>query len=229
MNFIDVKKFLSSWNNYPSSKIKEPLKEMLDLYTFIYQQLGVLAIKYDNGIHPKHRLTKYHDFFVNNIGNKESVIDLGSGRGDVTYDVSKKTVAEVLGIELNQNNLNHASNTYKKSNLKFVHGDIYKDVPCRHFDVVILSNVLEHLSRRIDLLRLVVLRVTPNKILLRVPSFEREWTVALKKEMNLNYFLDKTHQIEYTLDEFETEIKNANLKIVSKKINWGEIWAICSL
>jgi 2-polyprenyl-3-methyl-5-hydroxy-6-metoxy-1,4-benzoquinol methylase len=229
MNFRDINKFLSSWDNCSSYELKQILVEMLNLHTFVYQQLGKLSVKYEHGTHPKHRLTRYHEFFVNNVKNNESVIDLGSGRGDVTYDVSKKTTAEVLGIELNKNNLNYAFSTYKKSNLKFVYGNIYKDVPYKHFDVVILSNILEHLSNRVELLQLVISRVTPKKVLLRVPYFEREWTVALKKELKLNYFLDNTHKIEYMLDEFETEMKNANLKIVSKMINWGEIWAVCTL
>lgn len=203
------------------------LKELLEFNNFLYSKISSFAIQYDNGIHPKHRLTKYHDFFINNVERYESVIDLGSGRGYVAYDVSNKTVAQVLGIELNHDNFKYASNTYRKSNLKFVQGDVYKDIPCQHFDVVILSNVLEHLSKRIELLRLIVLRVAPKKILIRVPHFEREWMVALKKEMGVNYLLDSTHKIEYTLEEFEKEIQSSNLKILSKKINWGEIWAIC--
>ena len=45
------------------------------------------ALKYGNGIHPKHILTKYHDFFTDNILNGENILDIGCG-----YAVAK-TVA----------------------------------------------------------------------------------------------------------------------------------------
>ena len=41
------------------------------------------AMAFGNGIHPKHRLTDYHDFFVENIEDKETVIDVGCGYGAV--------------------------------------------------------------------------------------------------------------------------------------------------
>lgn len=224
MDFKDVNNFLSSVTQTGSSE--ENLRKMLNLYTFVYQQLGTLAVRYGNGTHPKHRLTKYHDFFVNNVGKHETVLDLGSGRGDVTHDVSKKTDGEVVGIELNISNLNYAKSTYQRSNLKFFHGDIYKDVPNSHFDVIIMSNILEHLSDRDSLLLNICKKTTPVKVLLRVPYFERDWTVAMKKEMGLNYFLDDTHKVEYTLDQFDEEMGRASLQIASKIVNWGEIWAV---
>ena len=203
------------------------LKELLDFYNFIYRKIGSVAVQYGKGTHPKHRVTKYHDFFVENIGKNESVIDLGSGRGDVTYDVSKKTTNEVLGIEMNANNLTYARNTYKNDNLKFSYGNIHGDIPSRHFDVVILSNVLEHLDRRDDLLRDIIKKITPFKVLLRVPYFERDWTVPVKKELGVNYFLDNTHKIEYRQEEFFAEMERSGLKVDSMKVNWGEIWAVC--
>lgn len=50
--------------------------------------------------------------------------------------------------------------------------------------------------------------------------------MPLKREIGVDYRLDNTHYIEYTNEEFEQEIKAAGLKIVSAKVNWGEIWAV---
>jgi len=211
----------------PDPKIA--LKEMLQLYSYLYQKLGGLAVRYGNGTHPKHRVTKYHDFFVKHVLDNESVLDLGSGRGDVTYDVSKKTSGKVVGVELNPNNVHYAKKTYQNPNLTFVKGDLCTDVKDEHFDVVIMSNVLEHLDNRVELLKTVTAKATPKRILFRVPQFEREWTVPLKKELGLGYFLDSTHKIEYTYDEFINEMAAAGLTIWTHetRINWGEIWAVC--
>lgn len=204
------------------------LKDLLLLYNFIYSKTGSVAVQYGNGTHPKHRLTKYHDFFINNITENDSVLDLGSGRGDVAYDMSKKTSAKVVGIEISPSNLSYATKTYFRSNLSFIRGDIYEDIPERHFDVVVLSNVLEHLRGRVNILKLIVEKTSPIQILLRVPFFERDWTVAMKKELGVPYFLDETHEIEYTHEEFYKEMSDANLNVNIAKFVWGEIWAVCS-
>ena len=204
------------------------LKSLLQIHNELYKRISEAAVLHGNGTHPKHRLTRYHDFFVNNVEENESVLDLGSGRGDVTYDVARKTNGDVFGLELNWNNVRYAQKTYHRYNLVFHQGDMRKDIPnYRTFDIVILSNVLEHLDDRVNLLKTIVDKCKPSKILFRVPYFEREWIVAMKKELGVNYFLDNTHKIEYEIDEFEKEMRNAGLEIIKQRINWGEIWAVC--
>lgn len=226
MNLKQIYQFILSQSDNANDP-KVLLKELLELYNFIYGKLGSVAVQYGNGTHPKHRLTKYHDFFVENVEDGESVIDLGSGRGDVTYDVANKTSGYVLGIEINHHNIQYAQTAYRKHNLRFMRGDLYANIPERYFDVVILSNVLEHLDERARLLRNIVKKTRPKKVLLRVPYFERDWTVAMKKELGVKYFLDSTHKIEYTQPEFFTEMEEAQLEISYMKVNWGEIWAVC--
>jgi hypothetical protein len=43
------------------------LKIALRVHSFSYKLISYLAIKYENGLHPKHRLIGYHDFFINNL------------------------------------------------------------------------------------------------------------------------------------------------------------------
>jgi len=211
------------------SDIESVLTELLKFDNFLYSKISQAAVQYGNGTHPKHRLTKYHDFFVNNVNENESVLDLGCGRGDVTYDISRKTKNKVIGLELNRHNISYAKNTYRNENLSFICGNIYKDIPNEKFDVIVMSNVLEHLKNRNELLSMVLKNTTPSKVLLRVPHFEREWIVPIKKELGINYLLDSTHEIEYTYDEFVNELEKSNLIVYSSRINWGEIWAVCKL
>ena len=65
----------------------------------------------------------------------------------------------------------------------------------------------------------------PQKILLRVPIFERDWRVPLKEELGVDYRLDQTHFIEYRQDEFWKEIKEAGFEVDHFVVKWGEIWA----
>ena len=92
------------------------------------------------------------------------------------------------------------------------------------FDFVILSNVLEHLDNRIELL--VRIRDVADILLFRVPMIDRSWLAVYTKRINLEYRLDKTHCIEYTLNSFINELSSAGLKIISHSIQFGEIWAV---
>ncbi|MCD4780946.1 MAG: class I SAM-dependent methyltransferase, partial [Candidatus Omnitrophica bacterium] len=91
------------------------------------------------------------------------------------------------------------------------------------FDVVILSNVLEHIDERVKFLKR--LREMAPQFLIRVPMINRDWITLYKKEVGLDYRLDKDHYIEYTLETFEDELSKAGLQIQEYGIQFGEIWA----
>ena len=57
------------------------------------------ALDYGGGVHPKHHLTGYHDFFVDRIGAGERVLDVGCGIGSVAHDIAARSGAEVIGID----------------------------------------------------------------------------------------------------------------------------------
>lgn len=58
-----------------------------------------------------------------------------------------------------------------------------------------------------------------------VPLLKRDWSVSFRKELNLPYFSDPSHFVEYTPNAFLGEMKACGLEIVETVINWGEIWA----
>ncbi|CAA6604964.1 Methyltransferase type 12 (fragment) [Rhodospirillaceae bacterium LM-1] len=110
-------------------------------------------------------------------------------------------------------------------NLKFVEGDATHQLPDGRWDVVVLSNILEHIELRVDFLKAIVVKTRPKRILIRVPMFERDWQIALRKELGIDFRSDPTHMIEHTLPEFEMEIAKAGLRTCERLTLWGEIWA----
>jgi hypothetical protein len=54
----------------------------------------------------------------------------------------------------------------------------------------------------------------------------RDWITLYKKELGLDYRLDKRHYVEYTLESFEGELREAGLKIMDYSVQFGEIWAV---
>jgi SAM-dependent methyltransferase len=213
-----------------SDKVKTlPAKEALQLLftmdTHLYFLEKKVAMDYGGGVHPKHRHIGYHNYFVERIPNGSKVLDVGCGNGNVAYDVAQKTGVQVLGIDLNDKNIQLARNQFPHPNVQYFVGNALTDLPSESFDYVILSNVLEHIEDRVQFLIDLQKRVSPNAILIRTPLFERDWRVPLKQELGLEWRLDTDHKIEYTLDAFEAEMQTTGLKIHQQEVRWGEIWA----
>lgn len=203
----------------------EALRFLFGLDAALYSLQGQQAIEYDGGIHTKHRHTRYHDFFVKLVHPGERVLDIGCGLGALTYDVAEKAEAYVIGIDLSADNISQARERYAHPRIEYLVGDAPQELPDRPFDVVILSNVLEHLPERSEFLRRVQEFAHPSRFLIRVPLFEREWRVPLKRELGVEWRLDPAHKTEYTLESFTEEMAAAGLGITHHEVRWGEIWA----
>ena len=188
------------------------------------------AIKYGNGVHPKHLLTNYHQFFIDRIKDGDKVLDVGCGNGSVALSIARRKLNSfITGIDLDKNNIKFAKEKQKKNNLKnlnFINGDV-NDLKEIKSDVVILSNVLEHIEKRSLFLENIQKLTGAKLYLIRVPYFKRDWQIAFRKELGMYYFSDKDHKIEHTLEELKKELKISNLKMNETIIIWGEIWTKC--
>lgn len=206
---------------------REKLNFLLEMDRNLYGLEQNAAVEYGKGIHPKHRLINYKQFFTENLNPKENILDIGCGNGFLSYEVvSKVPEVKVLGIELDKRNIEYAQKHFVHPNLTFVQGDAIKELPDKKFNVIILSNVLEHIENRVDFLKDIVFKLNPSRLLIRVPLFEREWRTALKKELGVDYRLDDTHFIEYTTESYLSELHLARLKPTKIEYRWGEIWSV---
>jgi SAM-dependent methyltransferase len=203
----------------------EGLRFLFKLDGSLYPLQGWLSVAYDGGLHTKHRHTRYHDFFVNRVRKGERVLDVGCGVGALTYDIAEKAGAYAVGIDLSAENIAIACDRHSHPNATYFVGDARIYAPESPFGIVVLSNVLEHMEKRPDFVRRVVEAVRPTRVLLRVPVFERDWRVPLKKELGVDYRLDPTHYTEYTLESFAAEMKASGLEVIHQEVRWGEIWA----
>ena len=201
-------------------KIKMKLFVKLDNY--LYHKISTLSININNGVHPKHRILGYHEFFLNKIENSSKILDVGCGTGEVAFDISKKA-QKVVAIDINKKKIESAKRRFSRDNLTFIVGDATDYNFNERFDYIILSNVLEHIKDRQAFLKKV--KNFGLFFLIRVPMINRSWLTIYKKELGFEYRLDKTHYIEYTLDTFKNELNNASLEIIDYQIQFGEIWA----
>jgi ubiquinone/menaquinone biosynthesis C-methylase UbiE len=198
---------------------------LVRLEASFYPLLGRKAAAYNGGVHTKHRHTRYHEFFTGRIGPGERVLDIGCGIGALAYEVAEKSGAFVVGIDINRNHIQRACREYSHPRVEYKVADALKEIPDQRFDVIILSNVLEHLPQRSAFLKKVQAITRSSRLLIRVPLFERHWSVPLKQELGVEWRLDPTHQTEYTLESFLAEMQAAGLRITHQETRWGEIWA----
>ncbi len=202
------------------------LKIVLRAHSFTYALAGLFAVKASrDGLHPKHRIMNYHKFFVDNIDENDTVLDIGCGNGALTYDVANKA-KRLVGIDFNSENISIAKKRYSRENVKYICGNALTDLPKEKFDAIILSNVLEHIENRIDFLK--VLKEIAPRFLIRVPMLNRSWIDLYKKELGLEYRLDKSHFIEYTFEGFKEELGKAGLAVLDCIIQFGEIWVVAN-
>jgi len=198
------------------------LKFLLKLHNFIYYRISVLVVLINNGLHPKHRIMNYHKFFLDNIEQGSKLLDIGCGIGALTSTISKKA-GKIVACDYNANSISIAKSKYSRENIQYIIANATEFEFEDNFDYIILSNVLEHIEDREIFLE--KLKPLAKFILIRVPMINRSWITLYKRELGLEYRLDKTHKIEYTLSSFRDEMKRANLELIHYSIQFGEIWA----
>jgi SAM-dependent methyltransferase len=207
---------------------RKAMRQLLDAYQDAYLAVDRGAIDYDVGVHAKHRLTRYHDFFVERIRPGERVLDVGCGKGELAYDLAERAGARVLAIDASPWMLEFARKRFSHPRVTYVQGDAAEYTPDEPVDVAILSNVLEHIGPRVDLLRALREDAGARRLLLRVPVLDRDWTVPLRRELGLPHFSDPEHKVEYDARLLHDELAAAGWEMGEPLFVWGEIWVEAS-
>jgi len=212
----EIKKYL-----YRPPVARAIVRFALRLHNFSYRIAGEFSQGLEpDGLHPKHRLLNYHQWFIEQIQPSWDVLDVGCGNGALTQDLSRHC-RYVLGIDKSKEKIEEAK---RRCSAEFICADATGYVFERRFDAVVLSNVLEHIEDRVGFLK--KLKCLTGIFLIRVPMLDRDWITLYKKELGLEYRLDPTHFIEYTLDIFKKELDEAGLILSTYRVCFGELYAV---
>lgn len=199
------------------------IKTLLNLHTFLGKVIDVVLIKTNDGLHPKHHLMRYYEFFLDHIGTESNILDIGCGNGFVASQIATKA-KKVTGIDTDQANIEQAGRQHSRENINYILGDATRYDFQERYDAVVLSNVLEHIKDRIVFLNKV--KQLSDTLLIRVPMVDRDWMPLYRKSLNMPYFCDSTHFTEYTFETFRDEMNKSGLQIDQCTIRFGEIWAV---
>jgi SAM-dependent methyltransferase len=207
---------------------RKAMRQLLQIYQDAYVGTDFGAVDYDEGVHAKHRLTRYHDFFVDRTRSGERVLDVGCGKGELAYDIAERTGATVIAIDASPWMLEFARERFVHPHVTYVQADAVTFVPDAPVDVAILSNVLEHIGPRVELLRALREQAGAQRLILRVPVLDRDWTVPLRRELGLPHFSDPEHKVEYDPQLLRDELAAAGWEMGEPLLVWGEIWVEAS-
>jgi len=195
-----------------------------------YRYMGEFATAAEGGLHPKHRIMKYKEWFLDHIEPGWVVIDVGCNTGLMPELLSQKAMF-VYGVEIEERLVMEAKSKRQKPNVEYICADATKyDFSGKTVDCVTLSNVIEHIEDRVGFLKAIIKNLRWNgdkRILIRVPMIDREWLVIYKKELGIDYRLDPTHFTEYTLEQLMDELSRAGIEIIEHSVKFGEIYASC--
>jgi len=174
-------------------------------------------------IHPKHLVENpEHRWYLDFINTNYTIADLGCANGAQTIEMARKGAA-VVGFEINRTSLKQATKLKSASNsdnVWFVKLDLENNnlpISDKWADVVLLLDVIEHLSQRCKILN-EAYRILKNdgKLLLSAPNIQTSFK-KLKTKAGLFPYADPSHVIEYTMETLNDEITRAGFRMIDSR------------
>ena len=145
-------------------------------------------------------------------------LDIGCGNGWFTYGYSKFFKQELIGLDVNEEELTQAARLFGREGLRFCYGDLFEDIfPDRYFDLITLNASIQYfpdLNALMD--RLFGLLTKNGEIHILDSPFYEPADIEGAKERTLKYYSDQgvpqmaNHYYHHSLKElrqFSPEIK----------------------
>lgn len=173
------------------------------------------------------KLSSRNIFFLNFLSNdikNKTVLDVGCGFGWLEYRLKDK-VKHITGIDVNDNDILKAKNEINSKNVEFITGNALK-LPFKdnNFDVVISSEVIEHLPKNSEecfLKEISRVLKKEGKLFLTTPFDDTR-----SKLLDLAWwFIGHRH---YSIKDLDKYTKKINFRRVDYKI-CGGFWSMLGL
>ena len=201
-------------------------KIMIESVKAKIQKFGILYDKkYDvfpevNNYILKNDFLSPHSETINQIQKNSKILDIGCNDGGLGNKLIKEKDCEVIGVEINKNQLKYNLNAFHTC-------DLDRDLPnidYNKIDNVIMLDVIEHLKSPEEFMSKLYSKVSNNskiEILISTPNISFFLIRFMLFFGFFNYgkrgILDRTHTRLFTFSSFSKLILGANFKIVSVK------------
>ncbi|WP_436515153.1 class I SAM-dependent methyltransferase [Ekhidna sp. To15] len=120
--------------------------------------------------------------------NYKRILDLGCGNGWMSHQLSKRNF-EVVGLDINDFELEQARRVFKKDNLSFIYGDIFDDLQIGTFDLVVVSAAFQYFQDPQKLIKRLFKYLNPEGDVIVMDTFFYEpGEVAKAQERSIGYY-----------------------------------------
>lgn len=171
---------------------------------------------------------KRYDFLceVLDATKPQAVLDVGCGTGDFLTIPLARTFPEIQfdGIDSDKGTVEYARKKNDLRNLKFILQEEF--VSARRYDLVVISEVLEHVEDPVEFMRFYRSLLTPEgKIVLTIPNGSGPFEVMAFAE-NILYFLGVTKLFKRGKDRGEGQ---SDTMAISPHLNFFSFGQLCLL
>lgn len=156
------------------------------------------------------------------IPENGSVIDIGCGVGR-WCEVASKYARTVVGIDFDAGLIAQAMDETKGANIRFVVGDVTKDLKGERFDLALLIHVIEHIDDADKILN--DLKNVASAIIVEVPDFEHDPLNWIRLETDASFYTDGDHVREYTESILTDHLTRNGWQVLETK-NGGAVLAV---
>lgn len=133
--------------------------------------------------------------FVNYIASKNTaltILDIGCGNGWFSNKIAKVSVEnEIIGLDVNREELEQAAAVFKNKNLKFVYADIFNSSELfkAEFDVITLNGAIQYFADFRALMMVLKAFLKPEGEIHIIDSpFYNVWEIPKAKERTKAYY-----------------------------------------
>tara|TARA_B110000971_G_C20036236_1_gene514395 strand:+ start:196 stop:906 length:711 start_codon:yes stop_codon:yes gene_type:complete len=166
------------------------------------------------------------NYILNKIKSKDIVIDIGCKYGEIANNLAVKA-QKVIAIDYDSRAIEIAKRKFQKFNLEFVCEDAYEYLGKQneHYDVLILSHLLEHLDEPEKFLN--NFKQFFKRIYIELPDFDNSYLNHYRKDIKAELiYSDSDHIYEFDRAELTRLIEDCGLKITSSEYRFGvqRVW-----
>ncbi len=166
----------------------------------------------------------------------KAIWDAGCGEGQTSFWLSKRFPnARLIGTDIKKENIercDHIAQYLKRSNITFLQMDVLGDSP-QDVDLIVCSEVLEHIDKYGDALRIFAGSLNPEGLLVihtpadnlfQSPTWGLRSFIHSENRGISSYEKGQFHvRLGFNLDELTSEVKALGLHILDQRYTFGPI------
>ena len=194
----------------------------------IYRNDELLRLPHIDQCHPH-----YNEWYVRELSSKRlitylrrkknqlKILEVGCGNGWLSHKLAEIPQSEIVALDINMFELRQAANVFTNSNLKFVYGDIRKNIfEKMQFDTIVFAASISYFFSLVEIIRLALQHLTTNGEIHIIDSiFYEEEDIESAKQKCKEYYdkMGMPEMADYFFHHSIKELRGLNYTLMTQK------------